>query len=76
MRNDMKKNVGTVDKIIRILIAVVIGILYFTGTITGTLAIILGILAILFVLTSLISFCGIYAIFGCSTCKINQGLKE
>lgn len=52
----MKKNMGTVDKVIRILVAVVIGILYFTNVISGTLAIILGALAAVFVLTSFISF--------------------
>ncbi|MFA9192213.1 MULTISPECIES: YgaP family membrane protein [Flavobacterium] len=63
----MKKNMGTVDKVIRILVAVVIGVLYFTNVISGTLAIILGILAVVFVLTSFISFCPLYLPFGIST---------
>lgn len=63
---------GTVDKTIRILFAVVIGILYFTNTISGTLAITLGILAIAFVLTSFISFCPLYLPFGISTFKKKQ----
>ncbi|HEX7871067.1 MAG TPA: DUF2892 domain-containing protein [Chryseobacterium sp.] len=63
----MKKNMGTVDKVIRILVAVVIGILYFTNVISGTLAIILGALAVVFVLTSFISFCPLYLPFGIST---------
>lgn len=63
----MKANMGTVDKAIRILVAVVIGILYFTGQISGTLAIILGIFAVIFVLTSLISFCPLYLPLGIST---------
>ncbi|WP_045753434.1 MULTISPECIES: YgaP family membrane protein [Sphingobacterium] len=63
----MKKNMGTVDKVIRILVAVVIGILYFTNVISGTLAIILGALAAVFVLTSFISFCPLYLPFGIST---------
>ncbi|WP_449404603.1 YgaP family membrane protein [Halpernia humi] len=58
---------GTVDKVIRILVAVVIGVLYFTNVISGTLAIILGILAVVFVLTSFISFCPLYLPFGIST---------
>nr|WP_286767802.1 DUF2892 domain-containing protein [Sphingobacterium sp. UBA865] len=58
---------GTVDKVIRILVAVVIGILYFTNVISGTLAIILGALAAVFVLTSFISFCPLYLPFGIST---------
>jgi len=65
----MKKNMGLTDKIIRILIAVGIGILYFTGTITGTLGTVLLVVAIIFLLTSFISFCPLYAPFGLSTCK-------
>lgn len=60
---------GTADKTIRILIAVVIGVLYLTHTISGTLAIILGILAVAFVLTSFISFCPLYLPFGINTFK-------
>lgn len=65
----MKRNMGTTDRTIRILIAVVIGILYFTNVISGTTAIIAGILAIVFVLTSFISFCPLYLPFGISTLK-------
>jgi Protein of unknown function (DUF2892) len=68
----MKKNMGSTDKIIRILIAIVIGILYYTGTISGTAAVVLGIFAIVFVLTSLISFCPLYPPLGISTCKNKQ----
>jgi hypothetical protein len=56
----MKKNMGTIDRIIRILLAIVVVILYITGSITGVAAIILGILAIVFILTSLIGFCPLY----------------
>jgi hypothetical protein len=65
----MKKNMGTIDKVIRILVAVVIAILYFTGIISGILGIVLLVLAAIFVLTSLISFCPLYLPFGISTCK-------
>lgn len=65
----MKKNMGTADKAVRVLLAIVVAVLYFTGTISGTLAIVLGVLAGVFVLTSLISFCPLYAPFGLSTCK-------
>lgn len=65
----MKKNMGTVDKVIRILVAVVIAVLYFTNVISGTLAMILGIFAIVFALTSFISFCPLYLPFGISTLK-------
>jgi len=65
----MKKNMGSTDKIIRIIIALAIGVLYYTGTITGTTALVLGIFAAIFAITSLISFCPLYVIFGISTCK-------
>jgi hypothetical protein len=65
----MKKNMGTIDKVIRILVAVVIAVLYFTNVISGTLAIILFILAGIFIVTSLIGFCPLYYPFGISTRK-------
>ncbi len=65
----MKKNMGSTDKIIRILIALVICVLYYTGTISGTTALVLGVFAIIFALTSLISFCPLYLPLGISTCK-------
>ncbi len=65
----MKKNMGTADKAIRIGTAMVIAVLYFTNVISGTLAIILGILAVVFVLTSFISFCPLYLPFGINTAK-------
>ena len=66
----MKKNMGTIDKVVRVTIAAIIAILYFTNVITGTLGIVLLILAGVLVLTSLISFCPIYRIFGLSTCPV------
>ena len=65
----MKKNMGSTDKIIRISIAVIIAVLYFTNTISGTLALILGAFAIIFIITSFISFCPLYLPFGISTKK-------
>lgn len=65
----MKKNMGSSDRIIRLIIAVVVGILYFTNVITGTLGIVLFVLAAIFVLTSFISFCPLYVPFGINTCK-------
>lgn len=64
----MQKNMGSADKIIRIILAAVFFYLYFTGTVTGIIGIILLILGIAFVLTSLIGFCGLYKILGISTC--------
>jgi fatty acid desaturase len=68
----MKKNMGTADRIIRIVVAAIVAFLYFTGTISGTLGIILMILAGVFVLTSLVSFCPIYAPFGISSCALKS----
>ena len=63
----MKKNMGMADRVIRSLIAVVIAVLYFTGVLGGTLALILGVVAVVFLLTSLVSFCPGYLPFGIST---------
>ncbi len=68
----MKKNMGTADRIIRVIIAAIVGVLYFTGTITGTLGIVLLVLAGCFRFTSLISFCPLYAPFGIKTCPIKD----
>jgi hypothetical protein len=68
----MKKNMGLTDRIIRVIVAAIIGILYFSGTISGTLGMVLLILAGIFVLTSLISFCPLYAPFGLNTCALKK----
>ncbi|MBI3193180.1 MAG: DUF2892 domain-containing protein [Ignavibacteriae bacterium] len=65
----MNKNVGTIDKGIRILLAITIAVLYFTGTLSGTTAIILGILAVIFIATSFAGTCPIYSICRISTTK-------
>jgi hypothetical protein len=57
------------DKIIRFVIAVLIAVLYFTNIVSGTFGIILLVLAGIFVLTSFISFCPLYAPFGINTCS-------
>lgn len=64
----MKKNMGNIDKIIRILVAIVVAVLFFTNVISGTLGIVLLVLAGVFVLTSLISFCPLYTLVGINTC--------
>ena len=61
---------GSADRAIRLIIAAIIGILYFTNVIPGTLGIVLMVLAGVFVMTSLVSFCPLYAPFGISTCKV------
>lgn len=65
----MKKNMSNLDRILRIIIAAVVAILYFTGVLTGTWAIVLGVLALIFLLTGLIGFCPLYTLFGFSTKK-------
>ncbi len=65
----MTQNMGTVDKTVRLIIVALIAILYFTGQITGTVAIILGIVAVAFLITSLIGWCPTYVPFGISTRK-------
>jgi amino acid transporter len=63
----LNKNMGTLDRAIRLVIAAVIAILYFTGNLSGLAAIILGILAVIFVLTSVVSVCPLYLPLGLST---------
>jgi hypothetical protein len=65
----MRQNMGAADRIIRVLLAVVIAVLYFTKQISGTAAIILGIIAIVFFLTGIVGFCGLYVPFKISTKK-------
>lgn len=65
----MNSNVGTADKVVRILAALIIGALYFTHKISGTTAVVLLILAGIFIVTSFISFCPLYWPFGISTRK-------
>lgn len=64
----MKHNMGSADRILRIIIAAVFAWLYFSGTVTGTIGIILVVLGGVFVLTSLVGFCPLYTIFGMNTC--------
>ena len=64
----MKQNMGTVDRILRVLVAAVIAFLFFTNVITGTIGIVLLVLAGVFVLTGFVGFCPLYPIFGINTC--------
>jgi hypothetical protein len=68
----MKKNMGNTDRIIRVIVAIVIAALYFTGTLTGVLGTVLLVLAGVFVATSLVSFCPLYTIAGLNTCPTKQ----
>lgn len=69
IKSVMKKNMGTADRVIRVLIALVIAGLVYAEVLTGTLAIVLLVVAGVFVLTSVLSFCPLYLIFGIKTCK-------
>ncbi|WP_340074743.1 DUF2892 domain-containing protein [Leptobacterium sp. I13] len=68
----MKKNMGNADRIIRFIVAAIIVALYFTHVITGTLGIVLLVVAGVFLLTSFVSFCPLYAPFGISTCSVKE----
>lgn len=68
----MTKNMGSTDKMIRILIAIVISILFYTNVISGTLGLVLSVVAVIFALTSFISFCPLYTLLGVSTCKVKK----
>ena len=66
----MTKNMGKVDRIIRVLATVLFLVLYFTRVVSGTLGIFLIVLALIFLITSLVSFCPLYKLFGIkTTCK-------
>ena len=65
----MTKNMGTIDRVIRVTLAIIVAVLYFTGQITGIAAIILGIIALVFIVTSAIGFCPLYVPFKISTIK-------
>jgi hypothetical protein len=68
----MKKNMGNTDRIIRFIIAAILILLYLNGTVSGTLGLVLLVLAGVFILTSFMSFCPIYAPFGISTCPAKK----
>jgi len=63
---------GSADRLIRLVIAAVIAALYFTNVVTGSLGIVLLVVAAVFVLTSLISFCPLYTLVGLNTCSTKK----
>jgi hypothetical protein len=72
----MTTNMGKLDRLIRPLLAVAFIALYFTGTVTGTVGIVLLVAAALFLLTSLVGSCPLYSLLGINTCKVNPAGKE
>jgi hypothetical protein len=66
----MQKNMSNLDRIIRLLVAAVAVYAYYAGLVTGTLGIVALVVAGIFLLTSLVSFCPLYRVFGISTCPV------
>jgi len=69
----MQKNMGTIDRVVRLILAAVAVLLYYNGTLTGTIGIIALVVAAVFTLTSVVSFCPIYRLVGMSTCPVSTG---
>jgi hypothetical protein len=72
----MKNNMGTADRVIRVVIAAIILALYFTNVIGGTLCLILLIFAAIFTLTSIAGVCPVYSVLGISTCKRRKRARK
>ena len=68
----MKANMGSADRLIRFVLAVIFAALFFTESVSGTWGIVLMTLAVVFILTSFVSFCPLYAPFGINTCSIKK----
>lgn len=69
----MKKNMGMADRAIRIIVAVIVAALFFTNVVSGVLGMVLLVVGGIFLVTGFVSFCPLYALFGASTCKVEQG---
>tara|TARA_R110001592_G_scaffold190766_3_gene436796 strand:+ start:806 stop:1012 length:207 start_codon:yes stop_codon:yes gene_type:complete len=68
----MKKNMGSTDRFIRIFIAVALLTTFYTDTVTGTLGYVMAAVAGVLILTTFVSFCPLYTLFGMNTCKIKK----
>ena len=68
----MKTNVGNIDKVIRLALAIVFAVLYFTGTVSGTVGVILLVLGTVFLVTALVGTCPLYSLAGISTCPVKK----
>lgn len=68
----MKKNLGNIDKIIRVLIALVVAVLFFTDIVSGTLGIVLLAVSGVLVATSFMNFCPLYAVLGINSCPVKK----
>jgi hypothetical protein len=65
----MKANLGTIDRVLRVLVAIVLGVLYVTGVVSGTLGIVLSVVAVVLLATSVFGFCPLYVALKLSTKK-------
>lgn len=68
----MKKNMGGIDRIVRLSVALIIGLLFWQGVVVGALAYLLLAVAAIFVLTSVVSFCPLYTLVGLNTCRVDS----
>ncbi|KAA9040583.1 DUF2892 domain-containing protein [Ginsengibacter hankyongi] len=68
----MKKNIGSADRIIRLLLAALVAFLYFTNIISGVSGIILLLVGVALLLTSLVGTCPLYILFGLNTCAAKK----
>jgi hypothetical protein len=68
----MKKNMGIFDKIIRFLFAIIIAYLIYSKVVVGVWAIVLGIFGVIFLITIVTGFCGLYPLFGINTCSAKE----
>jgi len=71
----MKKNLGAIDKLVRLVVALLLIIVYFQGLVVGILGVVFLIIAAIFVVTSLVGICPIYAVFGISSCPVEKHAK-
>jgi uncharacterized membrane protein len=71
----MKKNMGKIDRILRVIVALILTILYFMNIITGTIGIVALVIAGMFLITSLVGSCPPYGLFGINTCKVKEQKK-
>ena len=68
----MKKNMGSIDRIVRVLLAIIISILFFTNVVSGTLGVVLLVIGGVFIATSFINSCPLYSILGINSCPVKK----
>jgi len=68
----MKKNMGNLDRIVRVILSIVFAVLFFTGTVSGAMGMLLLVAGGVFLATSVISFCPLYTLLGINTCSVKK----